>query len=61
MRCNNCPAYWEERDYFYGVEDWGCYCDPNSGNDCGREWFEVFALNYVETVEGDLDDDPDWC
>ena len=22
MRCKNCPAYWEERDYFYGVEDW---------------------------------------
>lgn len=38
MRCSNCPAYWEERDYFYGVEDWGCYCDPNSGNDCGREF-----------------------
>ena len=30
-------------------------------NDCGREWFEVFALNYVETVEGSLDLNPDWC
>lgn len=28
MRCDECPAYWEDRDYYYGVQDWGCYCDP---------------------------------
>jgi hypothetical protein len=37
MRCKHCPASWEDRDYYYGVQDWGCYCDPESGSDCGRE------------------------
>ena len=38
MRCKNCPAYWEDRDYEYGVQDWGCYCDPESKDDAGREF-----------------------
>lgn len=37
MRCKNCPAYWEECDYYYGPENWGCYCEPDSGSDFGRE------------------------
>ena len=37
MRCKNCPAFWEDRDYYYGVQDWGCYCEPEAGSDCGRE------------------------
>jgi len=38
MRCKNCPAYWEDRDYEYGVQDWGCYCNPEAGNDAMREF-----------------------
>lgn len=38
MRCKNCLAYWEDRDYYYGVQDWGCYCDPKSGSDQGKEF-----------------------
>ena len=22
MRCKNCPAYWEDCDYYYGPQDW---------------------------------------
>lgn len=38
MRCENCPAHWEDRDYEYGVQDWGCYCNPEAGNDAMREF-----------------------
>ena len=29
-------------------------------NDCGKEWFDVFQLNHIETVEGRLEDNEDW-
>lgn len=37
MRCKNCPAYWETKDYFVSYpEEFGCYCEPEKGNDFGR-------------------------
>lgn len=35
MRCKNCPAYWEDVTPMVGVEDWGCYCEPDKGSDQG--------------------------
>lgn len=29
-------------------------------NDCGREWFEVYQLNFIEECEGNLEDNEDW-
>jgi hypothetical protein len=55
MRCKDCPASWEDRDYYYGVQDWGCYCDPKSGSDCGREFKDGSfgcnrKLSYIQKV-----------
>ena len=55
MRCENCPAYWEDRDYEYGVQDWGCYCEPQNRSDCGREFSDGSygcnrKLSYIEKV-----------
>ena len=38
MRCKNCPAYWEDVTPMVGVEDWGCYCNPEAGSDAMREF-----------------------
>lgn len=29
-------------------------------NDCGREWFEVYQLDFIEECEGKLEDNEDW-
>lgn len=29
-------------------------------NDCSREWFDVYQLNHIETVEGNLEENEDW-
>lgn len=55
MRCKNCPAYWEDRDYYYGVQDWGCYCEPENSPDCGREFKDGSTgcnrkLPYIQKV-----------
>ena len=55
MRCDKCPAYWEDRDYEYGVQDWGCYCEPDRGSDCGREFADGNCgcnrkLPYIQKV-----------
>lgn len=69
MRCKNCPAYWESRDYYYGVEDWGCYCDPDNkyaqyefaNGDCGchrkKEYIKkiMAGVHYDKTLHYVLD------
>lgn len=42
MKCECCPAYWEDITPMVGVEEWGCYCEPENGNDCGYEVVEGF-------------------
>lgn len=53
---SNCENYnitgraGEGEHYYY------CY----KCNDCGREWFDVFQLVFIETVDGNLDDSYDY-
>ena len=56
----NCTCNCDNYEQIGKIGD-GYYYYCYKCNDCGREWFEVFALNYVETVEVSLDLNPDWC
>ena len=64
MRCEYCPAFWEDKDYYYGVQDWGCYCEPQNGSDCGREFKDgdigcnrklPYIQKVMKEVEKELD------
>lgn len=37
MICKCCPAFWQDVTPMVGIEDWGCHCEPENGNDCGYE------------------------
>lgn len=56
MRCKDCPAYWKEEDYYNGVTNWSCFCEPEDSDKCGELVFKdgsrgcKRASSYIEKV-----------
>lgn len=53
---SNCENYCVSGYMGEGEHYYYCY----KCNDCGREWFDVFQLVYMETVEGNLEESYDY-